>query len=226
MVIAGVVGEKKLWKELKKIGVKDSKILTPRKRTILCKKIENLVETTIVVRVQPCRIVYYKKKGINLDEVEAAKMAEIIKISKADIAYVDALGQNPRRFRSLLSSYLKDEKCKLVVGNHLDETNPFVAAASIVAKVNRDESIESLKKKVGFDFGVGYSHDERTREFIRRIMTREEEKPRYVRWHWSTIEDIANELVENRRKVKPWVRKEILGGIQKKIKDFFRKKKK
>jgi len=42
-----------------------------------------------------------------------------------------------------------------------------VAAASILAKVTREEEIEGLKKQYG-NMGSGYSHDEATIEFLKK----------------------------------------------------------
>ena len=89
-------------------------------------------------------------------------------MSPKSIVYVDSLEQKPKKFENLIRRYLpKENKYNLVVENYLDESVPVVSAASIIAKVERDKEIEKIKKKVGFDFGVGYSHDKRTIEFIK-----------------------------------------------------------
>ena len=47
-----------------------------------------------------------------------------------------------------------------------DFNHVVVAAASILAKVSRDEEIKKLKEKLGVDFGSGYASDPNTRKFI------------------------------------------------------------
>lgn len=136
------------------------------------------------------------------------KMAEIIEMCNADKTYIDSLEQNTKKFKDLIISFLKNKDHDLIVGNYFDESVPVVSAASIVAKVERDKAIEEIKKKVSFDFGVGYSHDQRTIEFIKKLIKERKELPPYVRKSWITIKVLQE---------KSW---------QKKIKDFFKRIKK
>lgn len=230
MVICGVVIEKKDEKKLKSLGVKDSKELSPKRREELSKIIEKVAKNLVVLRVPACRINSYMNKKINLDRIEAMKMAEIINMINAEIVYVDSLGNTnhskSKRFEKLILENLNRKDLKLIVENYADETYPVVSAASIIAKVERDRAIEELKAKVGFDFGVGYSHDSRTIKFLEKILTEYEQKPNFIRWHWDTVENLATELFEKGLKLQPWVKEEILGekSWQKRVKDFFFKK--
>jgi len=209
MVIAGVVIDKKDEKKLVRIGVKDSKVLSPRRREELAKQIEKIAKNIVVLRVQPCKIDSYREKKINLDKIEAMKMAEIVDICNGSKIFVDSLEQNTKKFKDLILSFLKDKNIDLVVENYLDESLPIVGAASIIAKVNRDEAIEEIKKKEGFDFGVGYSHDSRTIEFVKKLIKERKGKlPPYVRKSWITTQNMLKES---------W---------QQKIKDFFKKEEK
>jgi ribonuclease HII len=206
MVIAGVVIDKKDEKKLVRFGVKDSKELSPRRREELAKQIEDIARNIVILRVQACKIDSYRAKGINLDRIEAMKMAEIIDICNGSKIFVDSLEQNSKKFKQLILSFLKDKKVDLVVENYLDESVPVVSAASIIAKVNRDEAIEEIKKREGFDFGVGYSHDSRSIEFVKKLIKERKGKlPPYVRQSWITTKVL---------KESSW---------QRKIKDFFKK---
>jgi ribonuclease HII len=207
LVIAGVTIEKKDEKKLKALGVKDSKQLSPKRREELAKEIEKIAKNIVVMRVQPCKIDSYREQGINLDKIEAMKIAQIIDMSEGKV-FVDSLEQNTKRFKELIVSFLQNKKRDLVVENYLDESVPVVSAASIIAKVERDKAIEEIKRKVGFDFGVGYSHDKRTIEFLEKVLKEKKEFPPYVRKTWIT----ARLLQE-----KSW---------QKKLKDFIIGKKK
>jgi len=209
MVIAGVVIDKKDEKKLISIGVKDSKKLSPRRREELAKYIEKIAKNIVILRVQSCKIDSYREKGINLDKIEAMKMAEIIYICNGSKIFVDSLEQNTKKFKNLILSFLKDKTADLVVENYLDESVTVVGAASIIAKVNRDEAIEEIKKKEGVDFGVGYSHDSRTIEFVKKLIKERKGKlPPYVRKSWITTQNMLKES---------W---------QQKIKDFFKKEEK
>ena len=94
----------------------------------------------------------------------------------------------------------------MVIENYLDESVPVVSAASIIAKVERDKAIAEIKQKVGFDFGVGYSHDKRTIKFVEKLLKENKNLPNFVRKSWVTIQVLQENL---------W---------QRKVKDFFAKK--
>ena len=229
MVIAGVVIEKKDEKKLKAFGVKDSKALSPKKREELAKEIEDIAKNIVVFRVPACKIFSYSKEKIKLDELEAIKVAQLIELLDAKKFYIDSLGNvdsKPGRFEKLIRKNM-DKKVELIVENKADERYPVVSAASIIAKVERDKAIEELKRKVKFDFGVGYSHDARTIEFLEKVFLEYEKKPSFIRWHWDTVEHVAEKLWREGKKLQPWVKAEILRGKswQKRIKDFFKKKK-
>ncbi|MBI2084595.1 MAG: ribonuclease HII [Candidatus Aenigmarchaeota archaeon] len=190
LVVAGVTIEKNSEKKLKALGVKDSKELTPKKREELFQYIESTAKDTFVLKVAPCRIDTYRKNGVNLDKIEAMKMAEIIDFSSNSIIYVDSLTHNPGKFKALIKSFVKNKNAEMVVENYMDESVIAVSAASIVAKVHRDREIEELKRQVGFDFGVGYPHDALTIQFIEKLIqdSKGKELPDFVRKSWVTTE--------------------------------------
>lgn len=211
LVVAGVTVRKEDEKKLIAIGCKDSKMLTPKKREELAKKIEKIATNVVVLRIQPCTIDDYRAAGTNLDKIEAMKMAQIISMNEtmADgnaTTFIDALSQNPKRFQQIVTGYLKNKDADLVVKNYLDESVPVVSAASIIAKVERDKAISEIKKRVGREFGVGYPHDKRTIEFIDELIKQKKELPTFVRRSWVTTQFLME---------KNW---------QKKVKDFFVRK--
>jgi ribonuclease HII len=205
MVIAGVTIDKKYDKRLVKIGVKDSKKLSPKRREELAKQIEEFAKNIIIMRVQPCKIDTYRAKGINLDKIEAMKMAEIIEMCNGDKIYIDSLSQNSKRFKQLIQSFLTNKDANLVVENYLDESIPIVGAASIIAKVNRDEAIKELQEKVGQPIGVGYSHDRLTIQFVEKIIkeSKGKELPPFIRKSWVTTQVLQEQSWQ--RKVKDFI---------------------
>ena len=204
MVIAGVSIDKRHEKKLVEMGVKDSKALSPRRREELYELIEDVAKDIIVMKVQACKIDAYRARGVNLDKIEAMKMAEIIDMMKASVYYVDSLEQNSKKFEELIRSFMRKKKAKLVVKNYLDESVPVVSAASIIAKVERDAEIRKIEKKVGMKIGVGYSHDPRTIEFLKRLIEkRGKNLPPYVRKTWITTQVLLDELKQ--RKIKDFI---------------------
>jgi ribonuclease HII len=208
MVIAGVVIDSKYEKKLRAIGVKDSKELTPKRRTELAPKIEELCKTVIVLRVPACKIDSYRAKKINLDIIEAMRMAEIVNVCGAERIFIDSLEANPEKFKKRIQEYVTENGADLIVENYSDETYPVVSAASVIAKVERDKVIEEIKRKVNFDFGVGYSHDKRTINFVKKLIEEKKQLPPYVRQSWVTTQVLQEAF---------W---------QRKLKDFFKKREK
>jgi ribonuclease HII len=60
-------------------------------------------------------------------------------------------------------------------------------AASIIAKVTRDQRIKELREKYG-DFNSGYTSDKKTQKFIKKYFNINKECPDYMRASWSTIQ--------------------------------------
>jgi ribonuclease HII len=194
LVVCGFLIDEKDEKKLKKIGVKDSKKLTPKKREELASKIEEIGIHIVIIRVPSAKIDANRKRGINLNQIEAIKMAEIINLLEPDKVIVDAPSYNTNKFRDYLFSKMENKKIELVSENFADQNYPVVSAASIIAKVNRDEAIEELKEKIGENFGVGYCHDPRTIGFLNKLAEKNHGKlPTYVRHTWDTVERIKNE---------------------------------
>jgi len=184
---------------LKEIRVKDSKQLTPEKREELAPEIEKIATHIVVLRVPACKIDDNIKKGINLNWIEALKMIDILNLLEPDKAIVDTPCVNTNKFKNFILSKIENKKVDLVCENYADETYPVVSAASIIAKVNRDKDIEEIKKRVGFDFGVGYSHDPQTIEFLNKVAKENKGKfPSYVRHTWDTVVRIKNEYSQLR----------------------------
>lgn len=214
MVICGVTAEKKVERMLEDAGVKDSKMLTPKRREELYGEIKEIIQknsrisSIIPISIQPCRIDGDRGKKINLNVIEARTMAEIINMCGGDEVYLDALTSNPKKFRNLVLGYVDNKGTKIIAENEADKNYVMVSAASIIAKVERDRAIDDIKKKVGYDFGVGYPHDERTIDFVDMLIKRDKRLPSYVRKSWVTTQMLQEKNWQ--RKVKDF----ILGNKQ------------
>jgi ribonuclease HII len=206
MVICGITVEKGVEVELAEIGVKDSKMLTPKKREELYHKIKDTVQTRsrvssiVPISISPCKIDNYRAKKVNLNMIEARTMAQIISICGGDEIYLDALTTRPERFKMLVQSHLKRKKVNIIAENEADKNYTIVGAASIIAKVERDRAIEDLKRKVGVDFGVGYPHDERTIDFVDSLIKKHKKLPSYVRKSWITTQILQEKNWQRRIK--------------------------
>ncbi len=202
--MAGVTIDKKYENKLKVMGVKDSKKLSPKRREELAKQIEEIARNIVILRVQSCRIDDMRSQGINLDKIEAMKMAEIIELCNGSRIYVDSLSHNSQKFKQVILSFLKNKDYDLVVENYLDESVLAVSAASIIAKVNRDEAIKEIEKEAGQPIGVGYPHDVLTIEFVKKLIKeRGKNLPPYVRRSWVTTQMLQEDSWQ--RKLKDFI---------------------
>ncbi len=196
MVICGVCFLEAELKLLVDIGVKDSKKLTPKKRSELAKILKNkcINYKTIVVSAQ--EIDAREKKKITLNRLEEIKMAEIIQALKPNVIYIDAADVNETRFGKSIQKLLKYSPTKIVSKHKADDLYPIVSASSIIAKDTRDSIIEELKKKYG-DFGSGYPSDRRSIEFLRGWIKEKKKAPLIARKSWETTKKIIREEVSN-----------------------------
>lgn len=194
LVISGVMIELQEMSNLISLGVKDSKRITPKKRQQLSKKIILNVQNHVYSNIDPIeidRVVFEGVRLKRLNYLEAKVMAEVIEYLKPDIVYVDASDVIEERFAQQIKGFLTFN-LKIVSKHKADVKYPIVSAASILAKVRRDEVIACLHNTYG-DFGSGYSHDVKTRRFIKDLI-KKGPLPKFVRKSWKTIENLRNEL--------------------------------
>lgn len=190
MVLCGVLFRKEDVERLRMAGVRDSKLLTPRKREALADFIKTVATKHVLLHVWPEEI----DSAENLNELEAMKFAGIIEILKPAVAYIDSADPRPALFRERLLRYLRLSPL-LIVENSADRRYPQVAAASILAKVERDAKIEELRQAHG-DFGSGYPADPKTRSFLRRWIEEKGEPPPFARKSWKTLENLRRFLLK------------------------------
>ncbi|ENN96258.1 ribonuclease HII [Methanocaldococcus villosus KIN24-T80] len=70
-----------------------------------------------------------------------------------------------------------------------------VSAASIIAKVIRDNIINEYKKEFG-DFGSGYPSDIKTVEFLKRYYEIHNKLPPIAREKWKTCKRLKGETLD------------------------------
>lgn len=189
LVVAGVMIEEKDEEKLRKIGVKDSKMLTPQQREKLYPLIKKIAKDYVALKVSAKEIDELRKIK-NLNIIEAEKMAQIIKAMGADKAYVDTPQASTEKFKAILINLAKNHT-EIIAENYCDERYPVCSAASVIAKVERDMEVEKIKKEVGFDFGVGYSHDERSINFVKWCL-KNNKCLEFVRQSWATVDSIKS----------------------------------
>ena len=169
MVMCGVVIDEKDEEKLLSIGAKDSKLLTPKTREILYKQIIKMVKDYKLIIIPTEQIDgALTADHLNLNKLEAQKMAEVINELHADRVILDCPSNNPREYTRYLRKHLEKKDIEIAAEHKAESKYTVVAAASILAKVTRDMEIEKIKEKIGIDFGSGYPSDPRTVEFLKK----------------------------------------------------------
>lgn len=186
LVIAGCLIEEEKLVNLDNIGA-DSKILTRKKRELLFPKIKELVKDFHIVRVTAFEIDSRKKAGCNLNTLECIKMAQIINKLNPDKAIIDCPHPVPMKFINEIRHYLLNKEIIIVAEHKADYNYPLVGAASIIAKVTRDNHMDELSQKIGINLGSGYPSDPTTRKALTTYFEQDiKELKEYIRHSWST----------------------------------------
>ncbi|RLG18981.1 ribonuclease HII [Nanoarchaeota archaeon] len=168
--------------KLKNIGVKDSKLLSPKRREKIAKQIKKIAKWD-VIKVTPKEIDLRQAVKQSLTSLEGIKMAKLINKHRPSKVIIDCPSSNPITFKQFIKTYLQYNP-KLVIEHKADYKYPVVSAASIIAKVERDKEIRSISKQIKIDLGSGYPSDERAVKAIRKLMASGDEK--YIRRTWYT----------------------------------------
>lgn len=185
LVVAGIVITQNNLSLLSQLGVKDSKLLTPKKREALYPEILKLTHSHHIIKVMPYLIdkaVLSTRKLHKLNRLEAQTMAKIIERLKPDEAYVDAADILQDRFGAQIQECLTT-KTTIISKHKADRLFPVVSAASIIAKVERDREIDTLKIEFG-DFGSGYLTDDKTIVFLKQLLDTYGDYPSCIRKSW------------------------------------------
>ena len=134
----------------------------------------------------------------SLNEIEAMRMGLLLNNlqRKPDMVIVDACDPVAEGFAQRLKKYISF-KTVIKSEHKADLNHPVVAAASIVAKVNRDLEIEKLTEEHG-ELGCGYSHDEKTISFIKQYLLDNKKLPPFARLHWDTSKRLEAERFQQK----------------------------
>ena len=184
---------------LKRLRVKDSKLLTPSRRRELYREIRKYSRKVSVVKMSAEEINEAMKQKINLNDIEAMMAARLLKRIRAKKVIIDCPDPTADLFSKRLlrlDGRILDDR-DILLEHKADVNHPVVSAASIIAKEVREREIRKIKKVVGEDFGSGYAHDPVTREFLKKHMKDEKIRP-FLRVGWKTLSNIREELAQTK----------------------------
>jgi len=203
MAAFAVPNEREL--ELRAAGAKDSKELSAQKREELAKTLGAMGKyMTRHITAGEINTAMLKKKSLN--ELEAEVIAELLDAfvlslqkngSTVSTIYVDSPDPVPKKYEQRIRKHARNlAKIKIVSDNHSENKYPCVAAASIMAKTERDAELEKIHKIFkGEDIGCGYTHDKVTIEFVRKHLHDEKLLP-HLRTQWKTVKNMQTVQID------------------------------
>lgn len=187
MYLAGVLIKSIDEAKLKDLGARDSKLLAHSQRIKIASEIEKI--SKYHVEESSAEQIDEAVETINLNTLEAKKAAEIInklnnKKDKIKVI-VDCPSVNILAWKNKMISFIDHKENLTILCEHkADFNHPVVGAASILAKVARENAVSELKKQYG-NIGSGYPADPVTVEFI-KSQGKDLAKTGIVRTSWAT----------------------------------------
>jgi len=193
MALAGILIKENQEQEIKQLGAKDSKLLTPTQRKKIADTLKEKYKHHIELST-PQEIDAHK----NLNLLEAEKAAKIINhltknLNEKIKIIIDCPSVNIQSWTSDVQQLLDKPKNIILNCEHKADLNhPVVSAASIIAKEKREDEIYKLKQSLNIDFGSGYPADPKTKKFV----TENFNNPKYkdlIRHSWNTIKKLKQQ---------------------------------
>ena len=182
LVVCGItIGNDDL---LRKLGVRDSKKLSRSKRENLSGQIEKVIGGLEIVEISASEIDILREE-MTLNRLETKVFASIIKKLAPRVAYVDAVDVDEERFAEDIRKEI-DSPVDIISKHGADDTYPVVSAASILAKVRRDEQVRKIESEIGEPIGSGYASDPNTIRFLESWLERYDSLPPHTRKSWDT----------------------------------------
>ncbi len=195
MVLAGCLIDDKVSKDLKKLGVRDSKQLTDKRREILAKKIKEVADTFEVIIVPPS-VIDGDGNGerTKLNEIEAIAVGKIINRINKGFGKIRVVVDCPSTSIVKWTDYLKTRilnlsNLDLSCEHKADKNHVAVSAASILAKSVREKEMSKLKAKYGDGIGSGYTSDPLTQRFLEKNVVKYD-KEGIFRKTWETYKRV------------------------------------
>jgi ribonuclease HII len=184
LVVGGFLVARGELATLPSLGVRDSKLLSPRRREEVYERLRGAGRCLSVAL--PPRTIDAHVRHHGLNGLEATAFAQLVRRARPSEVFADACDVRPDRFGRLVER-LSGTGSPVRSSHRADRLVPVVGAASIVAKVLRDRAIVRLRTALGSEIGSGYPSDERTVRFVRSVLSAGGAPPPWLRQSWSTM---------------------------------------
>ena len=170
LVAAVVVLDAEAESDLRDCGVTDSKLLSPKRREALAVLIRERAIRAELAIADPARIdAAMADPASNLNRLEAELTAELLtKLPGGScVVAIDLPSRNEAAYRAdILRGLTLPAEVTLLLEHKADLNHVACAAASILAKVERDRRVRAIEAEVGVPVGSGYPSDPVTRAFL------------------------------------------------------------
>ena len=187
-----------------KFKFNDSKALKAEEREKMFQQIKshpNIIRYELIIL--PSDLIssdMLKREKISLNQISHDSAIQLIEMAlnkKTNIrkVYVDTVGP-PEKYKEIIDKKLNNKNIEVKVEKKADATYECVSAASIVAKVTRDQIIDNLEIE-DKDCGSGYPSDPYTQAWLKKNYDNIFGFGREVRFSWKTV---ANLFKDNNNK--------------------------
>lgn len=194
--------------DLEALKVADSKTLSENERERLFSEMEkegdyvgwaldvlspNLISTSMLGRVK------YNLNSLSHDTAAGLIQFALDQGVNVTQVFVDTVGM-PETYQAHLQQCFPG--VDVTVKAKADSLYPVVSAASICAKVARDQAVKSWKfveilQDLDSDYGSGYPNDPKTKAWLRKHVEPVFGFPQFVRFSWSTAQTILEKDAES-----------------------------
>ncbi|XP_055975819.1 ribonuclease H2 subunit A isoform X1 [Sorex fumeus] len=193
--------------DLEGLKVADSKTLLESERERLFAKMEedgefvgwaldvlspNLISTSMLGRVK------YNLNSLSHDTAEGLVRFALDQGVNVTQVFVDTVGP-PEPYEKKLKQRFPG--IEVTVKAKADALYPVVSAASICAKVARDQAVKSWRfveelEELDTEYGSGYPNDPKTKAWLRKHVEPVFGFPQFVRFSWSTAQSLLEKEAE------------------------------
>jgi ribonuclease HIII len=188
---AFVKGDDDGW--LRELGVKDSKLLTPKKALDLVREIKEVVPHELVV-IPPTRYNELDKQIRNLNHLlawgHARSLESLLARVEATVAISDQFGDRAVLTRALME---RGKQVKLIQ-RHRAEEDAAVAVASIFARAEFLKRMDRMSKEYGMEFprGASTAVEAMAAEFVKKYGA--VRLPEVAKMHFKTTRKVLETL--------------------------------
>jgi len=195
MVVGAYLVDSTRIEDVRNAGGRDSKGMSAARRASARLQLEELAVASEAVMLTAAAI----DLG-NLNRLEEEVFAELTARWEPDVVQIDAPvpPSGIGRFRRRMSALLRMPLQRLQVANQAEDRFPAVGAASVLAKVTRDQALEELRQLHG-ELGSGYPSDPTTRRFLTGLLESNTPLPDFVRSRWDTVRKLREEIAIKER---------------------------